>query len=99
MEILFRSDFVCSSNFTLTSFCVHLFLIGDQKILHKYIIYKIRPSWLSLPVEFLYQTDIKIGSKYVKIWKINVPTIDENGSDMQKENSLDSEGLKDGKSF
>ena len=40
-----------------------------------------------------------LGSKYVKIWKINVPTIDENGSDMQKENSLDSEGLKDGKSF
>ena len=40
-----------------------------------------------------------LGSKYVKIWKINVPTIDENGSDMQKENSSDSEGLKDGKSF
>ena len=40
-----------------------------------------------------------LGSKYVKIWKINVPTIDENGSDMQKENSLDSEGLKNGKSF
>ena len=40
-----------------------------------------------------------LGSKYVKIWKINVPTIDENGSDMQKENSSDSEGLKDGMSF
>jgi len=39
------------------------------------------------------------GSKYVKIWKINVPTIDENGSDMQKENSLDSEGLKDDQVF
>ena len=40
-----------------------------------------------------------LGSKYVKIWKINVPTIAENGSDVQKENSLDSEGLIDGKSF
>jgi len=40
-----------------------------------------------------------LGSKYVKIWKINVPAIDENCSDMQKENSLDSEGIKDGKSF
>ena len=40
-----------------------------------------------------------LGSKYVKIWKINVPAIDENCSDMQKENSLDSEGIKDGKLF
>ena len=56
----------------------------------KYFWYYVNPKRVLMEI---------LGSKYVKIWKINVPAIDENCSDMQKENSLDSEGIKDGKLF
>ena len=69
MEILFHSNFVCSSNFALTSFCVHLFLIGDPKILHILLLYYKIETFLTILASTVprLKTDRKIGSKYFKI--------------------------------